>query len=108
MMDELILSERQRGKTTRLIELCAKDDYSLIVCPTRAMVQDVMYQAKRMNIRIPMPITIEEFVAHKFYHQNINNFYFDELQMSLDILAGHVPIKAAVIDTSHITVTNLY
>lgn len=107
-MEEIILSDRRKGKTTKLIEMCHKDKYSLIVCPTNEMCKYVFKMAKDMNKEIPMPITFSDFVNHRWYSHGISNFYFDELQMSLQNIAGNVPIKSAVIDTSHLIVRTLF
>ena len=50
-----------------------------------------------MGLEIPMPITFSDFVAGRFYPRNVNNFYFDELQMSLEVMANGVPIDTAII-----------
>ena len=97
MIKNLIVADRQTGKTRHLITKCSQDEYSLIVCPTRMMCNYVFKEARNMGLEIPMPITFSDFVAGKFYPKNVNNFYFDELQISLEVMANGVPIDTAII-----------
>ena len=103
-MRKLIISKRQKGKTKELIERCSVDNYSLLVCPTKAMCQNAFKMAQDMGKPIPMPITFKEFVNHQWCGTHIDKFYFDELQMSLSLEAMGVPIDIAVIDTTCIDV----
>ena len=100
-MEEVVLSKRQQGKTRMLIEMCHADKYSLIVCPNRAMCELTFKMAQDLKMPIPMPITFEVFARRTWSGRNINNFYFDELQMSLQSIAGHTQIKTVVIDTTY-------
>nr|DAQ50775.1 MAG TPA: hypothetical protein [Caudoviricetes sp.] len=97
-MEEIILSKRQQGKTRMLIEMCHADKYSLIICPNHRMCRITFKMAKDLKMPIPMPITFEEFLHREFDKYNIDNFYFDELQMSLQSIAGRTHIKAVAID----------
>lgn len=97
MIKNLIVADRQTGKTRHLITKCSQDEYSLIVCPTRIMCKYVFEEARNMGLKIPMPINFSDFVDGKFDPRIINNFYFDELQMSLEVMANGVPIDTAVI-----------
>lgn len=106
-MNNLILSTRQMGKTTMLIDLCSKDNYSIIVCPNRAMCKLVFDQAVDMKKSIPFPITFEEFASTNRPSRFINKYYFDELQMSLQRMARGIPIEAAVIDTTATSVIDI-
>ena len=97
MIKNLIVADRQTGKTRHLITKCSQDEYSLIVCPTRMMCNYVFKEARNIGLKIPMPITFSDFAYGKFCPRNINKFYFDELQMSLEVMANGVPIDTAVI-----------
>lgn len=100
-MDNLIIATRRKGKTSILIDKCNKDKYSLIVCPNRAICEYTFKMAQDLGKPIPMPITFEEFVNHKWHGKYMDNFYFDELQMSLEQIAKGVNISDVVIDVSH-------
>ena len=111
MIDNLIIATRQQGKTTQLIEKCHLDKYSIIVCPNKEMCIITYNMAKEMGKPIPMPITFEEFIMHKFCETQlfsiIDNFYFDELQMSLQQISKGVSIDTVVFDVSHTRVIKL-
>ena len=103
----LIISGRQTGKTKKLIEACSNDRYSLIVCPTRAMCECTFHMAKEMGMYIPMPITFGEFANRQFCGKHIENFYFDELQMSLEMIAGGVNIKDITLDEDRVKIAHV-
>ena len=85
------------GKTRHLIQKCSQDEYSLIVCPTRAMCKYTFKEAESMGVKIPMPITFEDFIKGKFSPSNVDKFYFDELGMSLSSMAKGVSIDTVII-----------
>lgn len=97
MIKNIIVADRCTGKTRHLIQKCSQDEYSLIVCPTRAMCKYTFKEAESMGVKIPMPITFEDFVKGRFYSSNVNKFYFDELGMSLSSMANGVQIDTAII-----------
>lgn len=103
-MKSLILAKRRQGKTKELIEKCAADNYSLIVCPNITMCEHTFKMAQDMGKPIPKPITFNQFISRQWCLPHIDKFYFDELQMSLSIAAMGVPIDTAVIDTTYIDV----
>lgn len=100
MIKNLIVADRGTGKTRHLITKCSQDEYSLIVCPTLAMCNHVLKEARKMGLKIPMPITFDEFVMGKFRPHNVEKFYFDELQLSLHNMARGVPIDTAIIGSN--------
>ena len=97
MIKNIIVADRCTGKTRHLITQCSQDEYSLIVCPTRAMCRYVFEEAESMGLKIPMPITFDEFVKGKFNPYKVKKFYFDELQISLASMANGVPIDTVII-----------
>ena len=106
-MEKLILGTRRSGKTQNLIERCSRDRYSIIVCPTREMCKITFDMAQDMGKPIPMPITFEEFISRRFFERHIEKFYIDELQLCLDTIPCHVPIEAAVIDNTYLTIEDI-
>lgn len=104
----IVLGYRRSGKTTRLIEKCAKDRYSIIVCPNRVMCKIVFQQALEMGKKIPYPITFREFASGNWENRFIDKFYFDELQGSLQALSQGVPIDDVVIDVTYKDLTVLH
>lgn len=101
-MEKLLIANRQTGKTRELIEKCHADDYSIIVCPNRAMCKITFDMAKDLNMPIPMPITFKEFAAGKWNGTFIDRFFFDEIQISLENMARGVPVDTVIIDATHI------
>lgn len=108
-MKELFIGTRRSGKTEYLINKVSEDFdnglHSIIVCPNWHMCKFIREMANKMGKLIPNPITINEFV--NYYRlcpgaiTNNKKFYFDELQMSLELLAGRIPIETVVIDVTH-------
>ena len=100
MIKNLIVADRDTGKTRHLITKCSQDEYSLIVCPTRMMCNYVFRMARDMDLKIPMPITFNEFVRGEFLPHDVEKFYFDELQLSLHNMARGVPIDTVIIGSN--------
>lgn len=96
---KVIYDKRLSGKTTKLIQECAKDGYSLIVEPNKGMCDATFGLAKQLGYEIPYPISFEAFLRGEFQGKHIDHFYIDELQMCLARLCKGVPIKT-------VTVTN--
>lgn len=88
---KIVVQGRQMGKTTKIIELAAKDDL-YIVCPNRGMARNLFELAKQQGKAIRMPITWDEFITKKYYGEKIKGFAFDELGLSLRE-STNVPIK---------------
>ena len=97
MIKNIIVADRCTGKTRHLIQKCSQDEYSIIVCPNHMMCNYTFKEAESMGVKIPMPITFEDFVRGKFSSRNVNKFYFDELGISLSGMAKGVPIDTAII-----------
>ena len=95
---DIIFSQRQTGRTTKLIEKCARYKYALIVCPTRMRANIVFKDARKMGKNIPMPITFEEFISGRFSTEHINAFLIDDLDQCLAIYSRNVPIDTVVFE----------
>lgn len=112
-MKELFIGTRRCGKTEYLINKVSEDFdnglRSIIVCPNKVMCMFIADTARKMGKFIPNPITISEFVNYQRLHlgtiSDNKKFYFDELQMSLEVLAGRIPIETVVIDVTHSEIT---
>ena len=96
-MEKLIIASRGTGKTELLINECSKHKYAIIVCPNARMCDYTYKMAADMGIKIPKPITFNDFVKGNFDSAHIDNFFFDELQLSLSNMSGGVPIDTVVI-----------
>ena len=87
---EVILSPRRSGKTTRLIEQCAKDG-GYIVSISHAEAYRVAQRAREMGLSIPFPLTPPEFVGKHYHGKVIKWFYIDNADMFLQSLTT-IPI----------------
>ena len=83
---KIIYKPRQAGKTTELIKLASKNNYSLIVCHNRVEATRIFHCAKRIGYAIPMPITYYEFLDKGFYGKNIDSFLIDNVKKFLQYL----------------------
>ena len=90
-MDKII-KERNSGKTTELIERSAKYGHYIVCCDHRES-NNIQNHALRMGLKIPLPITYEEFVQKRYHGKFIDGFYIDELEMFLKYLSD-IPVYA--------------
>lgn len=95
---KVIYRERQTGRSTELIKMCAEHDYSIIVCPTLIRASYLFKMANDMGYKIPMPTTFRDFMNRHYEPRFINSFLFDDLDASLCELAMNVPIEAVVFE----------
>ncbi|MCT3673590.1 hypothetical protein HZQ94_10370 [Elizabethkingia anophelis] len=94
---QIILSDRNTGKTNQLIKLSAVTG-NYIVCSTKHQAGNLHMIAKNIGYNIPLPITYDEFIRREYYSQGIRGFLIDDAELFLQSLS-HVPINV-------ITLTN--
>ena len=82
---KILLSERGKGKTTQLIKKSAETG-AIIVEPTATMCEEVKRKAAKMELEIPAPITIHDFITSQWFGARGHHFFIDELQMVLPML----------------------
>ena len=81
---EIYISGRQFGKTTMLIQESAQTGATIAVA-TYPMARHVEFLARKLNLKIPTPVTYAEIFRN--YRENKNKRYLvDELQMMLSQL----------------------
>ena len=81
---EIYISGRQFGKTTMLIQESARTGATIAVA-TYQMARHVEFLARKLNLKIPTPVTYAEIFRN--YRENKNKRYLvDELQMMLSQL----------------------
>lgn len=105
---KIIYGSRQSGRTTELIKMCAQDNYSLIVCPSRPMCEAVFKLSKELGYEILKPITFRDFVngvPDPMYM--VDNIYIDELESCLEGCCGGGPIGAVVLNSSKTEIIEL-
>lgn len=95
---EIICSQRQTGRTTKLIEKCARYKYALIVCPSRMRANNIFHYARKMGKNIPVPMTFGDFLQGRFAAEHIDAFLIDDLDSCLEIYSHNVPIDTVVFE----------
>ena len=81
---EIYISGRQFGKTTMLIQESARTGATIAVA-TYQMARHVEFLARKLNLKIPTPVTYAEMF--RTYRENKTKRYLvDELQMMLSQL----------------------
>lgn len=91
-MMELIIRPRQSGKTIKLIEMAAAEN-CYIICASLERCTLVFNTAKKMGVKIPFPVTWNEFIHNKYYGRGIDGFMIDDLDQILQSMTM-VEIKA--------------
>ena len=94
-MTNYLIGERCSGKTTRLIERSAKEG-SYILVANKDMARFVADQAKEMDLEIPYPITVGEYLnSDGFPGSSVrrDGLLIDELDLVLNRLFRGIPIR---------------
>ena len=92
-MIELIARPRRGGKTTELIRMSALND-GYIVCANSRRAAEVTRRASELGLRIPEPITAEEWAQREYYPAGVQRLYFDDLDQIVQAISA-VPVGAA-------------
>ena len=93
-MTNYLIGERCSGKTTRLIEKSTREG-SYILVANKEMARCVADQAKEMGLKIPYPVTLDEYLrGNKFQGSSIrrDGLLIDDLNMVLNQLFRGIPI----------------
>lgn len=87
MLTNFYSMTRQSGKTTMLIEMSARTG-AIIVVPTHVMANYVLGVAKKLNLKIPEPISVREFIraVDSDWAFNEQKYLIDELQTVLSAM----------------------
>lgn len=99
ILTELYSMTRQSGKTTMLIEMSAKTG-AIIVVPTHVMRNYILGMANKLNLKIPEPISVREFIraVNSNWAFNEQKYLIDELQTVLTTMN----VAVATIDRNHV------
>ena len=95
----IIYKKRNTGKTTELIKISAETGY-YIVCARQELANYIQCDAIKLGYKIPLPITYDEFLQHKYNSHGIKGFLIDDAELLLERISKTVPIHT-------ITLTNL-
>jgi len=83
---KIIIRPRRMGKTTELIKQSGKE-WKYIVCHSHQEAIRIQEQARRINIKIPLPITYQEFLAKEYYGKRIKGFLIDNIDFLLQYIS---------------------
>ena len=83
----IIISERQYGKTTNLVKRSAETG-AIIVVPNHVMGTHVEVVAHELGLKIPRPITVTEYIRRLAFGGmgRTQKYLVDELQMVLEAM----------------------
>lgn len=97
MNTQLIIRNRQAGKTTEAIRMAHEKNLYIVVSTKNeaGMVRDM---AREMGLAIPFPITFEEFIeARKTRGKFIRGYIIDNAERLVQYLAQEIPVYAMTI-----------
>ena len=85
---KIICGKRGKGKTSELIKLCYKNNLipnnlTYILCPTRNDCIYISELARNLNLNIPFPVSINEFIRSTWAGTFIKNFLVDDIDRCL-------------------------
>lgn len=92
----VIIGNRQQGKTTLLIKMSAAGE-GIIIAATRKSAEYIKHQAKLMNVEIPEPISMYELLIQNRGRRD-GPYLLDELGSAL----ASLNIKTATLDSSNV------
>lgn len=91
-----IIKPRGKGKTTELIKLSAKTNTYILVANKKRRKQ-LMELAYSMNVIIPYPVTIDDYMRTQFRGSFIKNILIDDAEDVLQSIFYTVVIDAITI-----------
>lgn len=94
--------KKGEGKTDELIKLSAKNG-GYIVCRSMTLSEGILYRAKQLGLRIPMPITYEEFINKRYLGRGIKSFLIDDVDVLLQYMTK-VTISAITLTENEVEV----
>lgn len=91
-----IIKPRGKGKTTELIKLSAKTNTYILVANMKRQ-KEVARLADSMNMIIPYPVTLEDYMRTQFRGSFINHILIDDADDILQRFFNTVVIDAITI-----------
>jgi len=95
---KILCAPRQSGKTTWLIQECAKYG-GYIVCHSYKEAVRVHRQAKKLGYNIPFPLTFEEFLLKLYHGTGVEKIYIDNADLLVQYIST-VPIAAITLTSN--------
>ncbi len=87
----IIHRPRLAGKTMELIRASAHY-WHYIVCENMKEASRICNAAEQMGLKIPQPITYDEFINKRYHGRGIKGFLIDNVDLLLQVLSPGVPI----------------
>lgn len=97
----VVIKKPRGGKTTELIKLSSQS-HAYIVCMNTQESARIQRQAQEMNLKIPFPITFDEFLQGKFYKAGVKGFLIDNVELLLQSIGRGVPVLACSLSSENI------
>lgn len=98
---DILVGKRQHGKTTHLIRRSA-DEFVYILTSNYRRASEIFNMAKNMNLDIPYPVTLHEYLRIGFKGSSItrNGILIDDADQILQMIFAGIPIKCITITDS--------
>ena len=93
MINNITILRPGGGKTTRLMIISAHTKET-IVCRNNDVAKHIESGAKRLDLKIPTPISYKAFIDGKYQGKNIVGFLIDDADFLLEQLGRQIPITA--------------
>jgi thymidine kinase len=103
---EIIIGGCQSGKTSELIERCARKG-GYIVCMNRPEAERVFAMAKKMELGIPFPITFDELLNDRHHSTGVHKFHIDEADELLRYICRGIELATITISPHDKMITHL-
>lgn len=98
---DILIGKRQYGKTTHLIRRSA-DEGVYILTSNYPRASEIFDMAKNMNLDIPYPVTLDEYLNYGFKGSSItrDGILIDDADQILEMIFAGVPIKCITVSDS--------
>ena len=89
----VIAGKQNSGKTDALIEIAGKEfAYVVVADPRRATA--VERRAQELNVKIPFPLTYDEFRRGEYFGRGVRAFVIDDVDDLVRSMSMNVPVLA--------------
>lgn len=105
---DIIIGKRQYGKTTHIIRRSAAE-WVYILTSDHKRASEIFNMAKNMNLDIPYPVTLDEYLNFGFKGSSIrrDGILIDDADQILQMMFARVPIKCITISDSDTNGNNI-
>ena len=98
---DILVGKRQHAKTTHLIRRSA-DEWIYILTSNHTRASEIFNMAKNMNLDIPYPVTLDEYLNFGFKGSSItrDGILIDDADQILQMIFARLPIRCITISDS--------